>query len=129
MSVFIVEYGYGPQEHLVASAEEFDRVWWQADAEARSHGVGYWVIVYTSAELAGPTIAIGAGRDYSWLRTDHGDAAGELDPGDATLWAYGNQSGTIPPGRGIPNENARRAVHHFIETDGTLPKGITWIGG
>lgn len=127
MNEFVVEYGYGPRECTVATVEEFDRVWHRADEEARARGVGYWMIIYTRAELSGPTIAVGVGRDFSWLRTDHGDAPGEADHGDTTSWVYGNQSGSIPPGRGIGNDVARAAVHHFIETNGLLPPNIAWI--
>ncbi|WP_020576960.1 Imm1 family immunity protein [Actinopolymorpha alba] len=123
---YLLEYGDGPAQTEVSTVDELDHALDEVNREAEQDQVPYAVYVFTPAAWDGPVLALGVGRDFSFLNFDNAHVVGDLDSDKPTEWWYGNDWGHRPPGRGIPVETAREAAREFVRT-GQRPTNVEWI--
>lgn len=123
--VFVLSYGMSPAYHI-RTVEELDAQLDKAHAESARDKWGYAAVLHIYGEgLTGTRLQFGVGREFSFLESDTGYVAGDLDKGEKSWWLW-SQLTDIEPGMGIPNEVAREAAREFVRT-GQRPTNVEWV--
>jgi hypothetical protein len=126
MTTFVLEYGDGPREVALSTAEELDTWLDRITAEAERAQRPELATLYDDT---GRSLAIGVGARLSllaWTESDYvlSDGGDRTRDGEAKFF-YGNQYSYFPSTALIPVAVAREAMRQFITAD-VRPDIVRW---